>query len=140
MKKTVIGVALAVGLLAILQASSEAQGPGGDRGARDVSLAAAERETPSGESGSVPGKGAGSADLGRQVYLARCTACHNPDPSKDGRVGPAVKGSTLELVRTRVLWAAYPQGYSPKRRTRIMPPQPDLVSRIADLAAYLHAR
>lgn len=85
----------------------------------------------------MPAASSGGAELGRRVYLARCTACHNPDPSRDGRVGPAVKGAPLELVRTRVLWAAYPPGYAPKRGTRIMPPQPDLASRVRDLAAYL---
>lgn len=85
----------------------------------------------------VPAASSGDAELGRLVYLARCTTCHNPDPSRDGRVGPAVKGAPLELVRTRVLWAAYPPGYAPKRGTRIMPPLPDLASRIRDLAAYL---
>jgi mono/diheme cytochrome c family protein len=52
----------------------------------------------------MPAASSGDAELGRRVYLARCTACHNPDPSRDGRVGPAVKGAPLELVRTRVLW------------------------------------
>jgi mono/diheme cytochrome c family protein len=81
--------------------------------------------------------GPGSAEVGRQVYLARCTACHSPDPGRNGPVGPAVKGATLDLVRARVLRAAYPSSYVPKRPTRIMPPQPDLAPWIADLAAFL---
>jgi mono/diheme cytochrome c family protein len=81
--------------------------------------------------------GPGSAALGRQVYLARCTACHSADPGRNGPVGPAVKGAPLDLVRARVLRAAYPPGYVPKRPTRIMPPQPDLAPWIADLAAFL---
>lgn len=115
MRRTVFHVAVVAGLLALLQTSSEA-------------------------SGSLPAASSGNAELGRQVYLARCTACHNADPSRDGRVGPAVKGAPLELVRTRVLWATYPSGYAPKRATRIMPPQPDLAPRISDLAAYLRVR
>ena len=160
MRMTVFSVALVAGVLALLQSSSEAKGSGGfwkadevagpgcfmmgpsrrGAGVRDVRPAMVERATPSGEPGSPPGTSSGNAELGRRVYLARCTACHNADPSRDGQVGPAVKGSPLELVRTRVLWAAYPSGYAPKRGTRIMPPQPDLVSRINDLAAYLRAR
>ena len=132
MKITVFHVALVAGLLVLLQSSSEAKGPGGSWTADEV--------TGPGASGSLAGTSPGNAELGRRVYLARCTACHNADPSRDGRVGPAIKGAPLELVRTRVLWAAYPPGYAPKRGTRIMPPQPDLVSRIGDLAAYLRAR
>jgi mono/diheme cytochrome c family protein len=141
MRMTVFYVALVAGVLALLQSSSEAKGPGGfwkaDEEARPAMV---ERATPSGEPESPPGTSSGDAELGRRVYLARCTACHNADPSRDGQVGPAVKGAPLELVRTRVLWAAYPSGYAPKRGTRIMPPQPELVSRINDLAAYLRAR
>jgi mono/diheme cytochrome c family protein len=82
----------------------------------------------------------GTAERGRRVYLARCTACHSPDPGRNGPVGPAIKGSSMALVRARVLQAAYPPGYVPKRPTRIMPPQPDLAPWIADLAAFLRAQ
>lgn len=122
MRMTVFYVALVAGVLALLQSSSEANESGDFRKADEVA-----------------GPTSGNAELGRRVYLARCTACHNADPSRDGQVGPAIKGAPLGLVRTRVLWAAYPPGYAPKRGTRIMPPQPDLVSRINDLAAYLRA-
>ena len=77
------------------------------------------------------------AGRGRQVYLAQCTACHNSDPSKNGPLGPAVKGSSRELLEARVLRAAYPPGYKPKRGTAIMQPMPQLVSALDDLAAYL---
>jgi mono/diheme cytochrome c family protein len=80
------------------------------------------------------------AERGRRIYLARCTACHSADPALAGPVGPAVKGSAIDLVRARVLRAAYPPGYVPKRPTRIMPAQPDLAPWIADLAAFLRAR
>jgi hypothetical protein len=53
------------------------------------------------------------------------------------RWGPAVKGSSPELVELRVLRAEYPAVYKPKRETRVMPPRPDLVANIPDLAAYL---
>src|SRR2546425_8247446 len=42
-------------------------------------------------------------ERGRQVYLAQCTQCHNPDPSQDGALGPAVKGSSRELLEARIL-------------------------------------
>ena len=79
----------------------------------------------------------GDAAKGRQIWLAQCVACHNVDPSKDGAVGPAVKGSSAALVEARVLHASYPPGYQPKRTTKVMPERPDLRSSIPDLAAYL---
>lgn len=80
---------------------------------------------------------AGSADKGKQVWLGQCIACHNPDPTKDGPIGPAVKGASRALVEARVVRGEYPAGYTPKRPTKVMPPRPDLAPNVADLAAYL---
>lgn len=79
----------------------------------------------------------GPAGRGRQVYLAQCIACHNSDPSKDGPLGPAIKGSSRELLETRVVRGAYPPGYKPKRVSAVMQPMPQLASAIDDLAAFL---
>jgi mono/diheme cytochrome c family protein len=81
--------------------------------------------------------GEGDPKRGRAIYLTTCAACHNNDPSKDGAIGPAIKGSSKELVEARVLRAAYPPGYTPKRRTTMMPAQPDLQSAIPDIVAFL---
>ena len=77
------------------------------------------------------------AGRGRQVYLAQCTTCHNSDPSRDGPLGPAIKGSSRELLEARVLRGTYPPGYKPKRGTAIMQPMPQLASAIPDLVAFL---
>jgi mono/diheme cytochrome c family protein len=79
----------------------------------------------------------GPAGRGRQVYLAQCTACHNSDPAKDGPLGPAVKGSSRELLEARLLHGSYPPGYTPKWNTAAMQPQPALAPTIPDLAAFL---
>ena len=79
----------------------------------------------------------GSAEKGKQIWLGQCVACHNPDPSKDGTLGPAVKGSSLALLEARVVRGEYPPGYKPKRPTKVMPPRPDLAPSVSDLAAYL---
>ena len=81
---------------------------------------------------------AGDPEKGRQVYLGQCVACHNRDPGKDGPLGPAVKGSSRELVEARVLRGEYPAGYKPKRDSRVMPPRPDLAASVPDLAVFLH--
>ena len=77
------------------------------------------------------------AARGRAVYLANCVACHNKNPSGDGPIGPAIKGSSKELLETRVLSTSYPPGYKPKRPTQVMPQFPFLKDEIPHLAAYL---
>jgi mono/diheme cytochrome c family protein len=74
---------------------------------------------------------------GRATYIANCVACHSNDPSKEGPIGPAIQGSSRELLEARVLTTSYPPGYQPKRPTRIMPQFPFLKEEIPYLAAYL---
>jgi mono/diheme cytochrome c family protein len=77
------------------------------------------------------------AERGRQVYQAQCIACHNTDPAQPGAIGPAVKGSSEDLLRAKVLQGTYPPGYAPKRPTKVMQPTPQLANDIPALAAYL---
>lgn len=74
---------------------------------------------------------------GQQVYLAQCVICHNTDPAKDGPLGPAIKGSSPELLEARVLRGSYPPGYKPKRQSAVMQPMPHLAQALPDLAAFL---
>jgi len=77
------------------------------------------------------------AERGRQVYLSQCTACHAFDPSQPGPVGPEIKGSSRELLETKVVRGSYPPGYKAKRPTAVMPAQPQLARDVDALAAYL---
>lgn len=81
----------------------------------------------------------GDPRRGRGIYLANCAACHNADPSRDGSVGPAIKGSPRELVEARILKASYPPGYTPKRKSSLMPAMPYLKSAVPDLVAFLNS-
>jgi len=74
---------------------------------------------------------------GRRVYFTYCVACHNGDPRKDGSAGPAVAGSSRELLAARVLSQKYPPGYKPKRITQTMPVYPQVKDRLSDLEAFL---
>ena len=78
-----------------------------------------------------------AAERGRQVYLAQCTACHNPDPAQAGPVGPPVKGTPAAVVEAKVVRGTYAPGYTPKRPTSLMPPQPALAPEISALAEFL---
>ena len=78
-----------------------------------------------------------NAGRGRQIYLAQCIACHNSDPALAGPVGPPVKGSSRELLESKVLKGAYPPGYTPRRPTTLMPAQLALGGEIDNLAAFL---
>jgi mono/diheme cytochrome c family protein len=77
------------------------------------------------------------AERGRQVYQAQCITCHNPDPAQAGPLGPAVRGSSADLLGAKVLQGSYPPDYAPKRQTKVMPPLPQLANDIPALAAYL---
>jgi mono/diheme cytochrome c family protein len=76
-------------------------------------------------------------ERGRQVYLAQCIQCHNANPALAGPVGPPVKGSSRELLEAKVIRGEYPPGYTPKRPTKVMPPQAALAPDIPALAAYV---
>lgn len=58
---------------------------------------------------------------GRAVYNTVCISCHNTNPKLPGAIGPDNYGSSLELLRLKVLKNKYPLGYTPKRPTDEMP-------------------
>ena len=75
---------------------------------------------------------------GESIYKNVCIACHAPDPTQDGPLGPAIAGSSLELLRARVVRGEYPPGYQPKRPTLSMPSFPYLEEDLPALEAYLN--
>jgi len=87
---------------------------------------------------SIPSEArAGDPSAGEEIYGNVCATCHGGDPSKDGTVGPAIAGSSLELIEAKVLRGEYPPGYTPKRNSKAMPPLPYLKDYIPDIAAFL---
>ncbi len=75
--------------------------------------------------------------VGERIYANVCVACHHADPTQNGSLGPAVAGSSRELVIGKVLHGEYPPGYQPKRPGGNMPKYTYLEERIEELAVYL---
>jgi mono/diheme cytochrome c family protein len=76
---------------------------------------------------------------GRAMYVSICGACHNMNPKIDGALGPAIAGSSLELLEARVLFAKYPEGYKPKRETKLMVALPQFKNDLPAIHAYLNS-
>jgi mono/diheme cytochrome c family protein len=76
---------------------------------------------------------------GKLVYATNCIACHNPNPRLAGALGPALAGSSEELLAAKVLRNEYPPGYTPKRQSNAMVALPHLEPKIPALAAYLQS-
>jgi len=77
--------------------------------------------------------------MGRAMFMSHCIACHNVDPSRDGSLGPAIKGSSLELVQARVMRGEYPPGYTPKRTSHIMVKLPITEEDVEKIHKFLNA-
>jgi mono/diheme cytochrome c family protein len=121
----------ALAVAALVGCSAESDAP--EAAAPGAGAPAATGTTPA-EPPADPGR---LAARGEQVYRTNCLACHAMDPSEAGAVGPALAGSSLELLRAKVLRNEYPPGYTPKRETRAMVPLPHLEPDLPALAAYL---
>lgn len=76
-------------------------------------------------------------EKGRHAFQMNCLSCHGHDPKVDGPVGPAIAGSSLELITKRVMEVKYPDGYKPKRTTSLMVALPHLKNDIPYLFEYL---
>ncbi len=79
------------------------------------------------------------AQRGEAIYRTNCASCHNRDPNLPGALGPAIAGAPRALIEARVMHAAYPAGYHPRRQTHLMRALPWLAPHIDDLTAYLAA-
>ena len=100
--------------------------------------AAAEGAADTADTGDTANEGSHDlAERGERIYNVNCIACHHRDPSEDGGLGPAIAGASFELLEARVLRAAYPPGYTPKRDTRLMVPLPHLTPEIEALTVFL---
>ena len=81
----------------------------------------------------------GNVNKGKSIYFANCVSCHNNDPKKKGAIGPIVFGSSKELLLAKLNFGKYPEDYTPKRNTKIMPLMSHLDNHILNLYAFLNS-
>jgi len=55
------------------------------------------------------------------TYKSTCIRCHNANPNLKGSVGPDLVTTPLAVLKTKIPKGEYPKGYTPKRKTKIMP-------------------
>lgn len=77
---------------------------------------------------------------GQKIYKSYCISCHNLNPRIDGGLGPSVWGSSRELLEARVLRGVYPEGYRPKRESKLMTTFPYLAKEVDALHAFLNSQ
>ena len=80
-----------------------------------------------------------TADIekGRVVYFANCVSCHNNNPKKLGSIAPSVYGLPIDVLTQKIIYGKYPENYSPKRTSNIMPLMPHLKKEISKLHAFI---
>ena len=78
-----------------------------------------------------------AASRGESIYRSACITCHAADPSQDGNIGPAIAGSSEQLLRLKLVKGTYPSGYTPKHASKLMPNFEYLEAYSGDLAAFL---
>ena len=78
-------------------------------------------------------------EKGRMAYFANCVSCHNNNPKKPGSIGPEVYGASIDVLAQKIVFGKYPENYSPKRTTKIMPVMPHLKKEISNLHAFINS-
>jgi mono/diheme cytochrome c family protein len=82
-------------------------------------------------------------EKGKRLYLSNCISCHNKDPNKKGALGPEVIDAPIEIMTAKVMTGRYPEvlpdGFVPKRSSKIMKPIPKLKDDIQDIYAWVQS-
>ena len=78
-------------------------------------------------------------EKGRMVYFANCVSCHNNNPKKPGSIGPEVYGASIDVLAQKIVFGKYPENYSPKKTSKIMPLMPHLKKEISNLHAFINS-
>lgn len=80
---------------------------------------------------------------GKEIYLSTCIKCHNKDPNVKGAIGPEVTDAPLEIMQAKVATGRYPdvlpEGFVPKRKTKQMIKQPQVLADVPSIHAYVQS-
>ena len=80
-----------------------------------------------------------SIQEGKRVYLTTCVTCHNSNPHKPGSIGPDLYTTPREVFQSKVPSGLYPKGYTPKRKTRVMPKFKHLTNKVDAIYNYIRS-
>ncbi len=82
-------------------------------------------------------------EKGKEIYLATCIKCHNKDPNIKGAIGPELTDAPLEIMQAKVATGRYPdvlpEGFVPKRKTKQMIKQPQVIPDVPSVHAYVQS-
>lgn len=82
-------------------------------------------------------------DKGRRAYLSVCIQCHNKDPNLKGSMGPELVDAPMAVMDHKVKTGKYPEvlpaGFVPKRKTKLMRPQPNSVKDVPAIYAWIQS-
>ena len=76
---------------------------------------------------------------GKRIYVATCAKCHNTNPHKPGSIGPDLYSTPEEVFYTKVPDGKYPDNYTPKRKTKVMPKFKHLTNKIDMIYKYIRS-
>ena len=76
---------------------------------------------------------------GKRIYTSTCIKCHNKDPHIKGSIGPDLFTTPREVFHTKVITGTYPKGYTPKRKTRVMPKFKQLTNDVDKIYDYIQS-
>lgn len=76
---------------------------------------------------------------GKAIYTQQCVKCHNANPNNVGSLGPDLVSTPKDALQSKVLHGTYPEGYKPKRRSKLMPKFPQYVNDIESLHQYIQS-
>lgn len=78
-----------------------------------------------------------SIQEGKRIYTTTCMKCHNANPHKPGSIGPDLYSTPKEVFATKIVHGMYPEGYTPKRKTRVMPKFKNLEGKVDSIHEYV---
>lgn len=78
-----------------------------------------------------------SVEEGRKIYTSTCIRCHNSNPHKPGPIGPDLYSTPKNVFGSKVIQGKYPEGYVPKRKTKIMPKFSNLSGKTDSIYEYI---